>query len=146
MCRRRCSRRNSRGVCPVYFGAPNVFEYVNPKSLVFCNISTDIIKEFRAFYPPVVDGRKVRRSNRKFVGFPYEGDEPTDEELLEWSREWLRPYLKPCVDQVKALDVDDEAYNAMLDEPLVTNPDVLTGRTILHGIDEAHQFLITGGN
>eukprot|EP00466_Bigelowiella_natans_P003361 jgi/Bigna1/80607/fgenesh1_pg.72_\ len=79
---------------PIYFGAPDIYDYVNPKRFIRCDLDEGRLKEF---------------GNKRF----------TNENQREtWARENLKG-LKDCVEKVRAVDEDDELYKAMISEPFL---------------------------
>lgn len=66
---------------------------------------------------------------------------PTDEELIIWADKYLRKELNPCVEQVIALDKNDQMYSDMLKEKFILNPDVMSGVYPMRGVALAHSLL-----
>mmetsp|Transcript_27746 Transcript_27746/g.67488 ORF Transcript_27746/g.67488 Transcript_27746/m.67488 type:complete len:192 (-) Transcript_27746:159-734(-) len=77
---------------PIYFGAPDILDYVNPKRFIRCELDTQKLTEF---------GRM------KFK-------DPSSRE--KWVKTNLNG-LEECVQEVKRIDQDDDAYKAMISEP-----------------------------
>ena len=135
------------GGVPIYAGAPDVADYVNTDAFVWCpQLSQEWIEEFRDKFL-IRNFETKGRVNRLFTMFN-ETYRPTAETvdkelLLKWAVEYLRPHLQPCVDQIIALDQDDDAYNKIRNAPLVTKPEIMTGYAT-KGLGLAYQYLTTG--
>eukprot|EP00804_Cyclotella_cryptica_P011163 CCRYP_007702-RE/>CCRYP_007702-RE protein AED:0.04 eAED:0.04 QI:3750/1/1/1/0.71/0.62/8/190/1362 len=119
---------------PIYFGASDVGSYINPKSVVLCNVSRSVIEEMRAFYP------RAPQKSRTFL-FNRTSFWPTEQELLKWADRYLRRHLEPCVKKVIELDANDSAFREVLNEPFITNPDIMSGLYPLRGIELAYDTL-----
>lgn len=86
----------------------------------------------RAFYPRAPRPRPFLFENNPF---------PTNEQLLDWADRHLRKELEPCVEQVIALDKDNQMYDAMLKQKFITNPDIMSGVYPMRGVALAHSML-----
>ena len=109
------------GSVPIYWGAPDLTELgFNTKAFVHCKIKTP---DFESW------GTREREDHRsgQHVGFEcYEkkGSERkacmTDmEAAVAFAKESIRESAQSCIDEIKLLDGDDEAYRAKLAEPLL---------------------------
>lgn len=121
------------GGIPVYFGATDIGNYVNTKSLIHCTIKRDIIEEMRSFYP--------RRGRPRPFLFNHTSTWPTDSELLEWADGYLRPQLEPCIKRVIELDNNDEEYKKVLSEPFITDDGIMNGMYPFRGVALAYNLL-----
>lgn len=119
----------------MYFGASDINKYINPQAFVHCNVSRKVIEVMRIFYPRHPRGQKPRPFS--FENNPF----PTDEELLVWADQHLRKELEPCVEQVIALDKNNQMYDAMLKQKFIVNPDIMSGVYPMRGVAIAHSIL-----
>jgi len=134
------------GSVPIYFGAPDVLDYLNPKAFVWCNVSRESVQRMRTFYP---QPRGTTKINRRFT-FEGAGDDPKvvgfdsphggDGQLIDWAAEFYRKELKQCIDEVKRLDNDDKAFTYMRNQPLVLKREILTGRNMAESIDKVFKM------
>ena len=124
------------GGIPIYFGASNVGSYINQKSIVHCNINRSVIEEMRAFYP------RSQKSKRTFL-FNNTAYWPTEEELWEFANGYLRKELEPCFQRVMELDTNDTAFREVLEEPFITDSNIMNGMYPLRGIERAIDTLLT---
>ena len=121
------------GGIPIYFGANDVANYVNPKSFIYCDVSKEVMEEMRSYYP--------RGKRPRLFLFP---TQPTDDELLSFADRHLRPQLEPCVKRVIDLDNNDEDYMAVLNEPFLSNNVILSGMYPFRGISLAYNLRSIG--
>eukprot|EP00238_Polyblepharides_amylifera_P005358 CAMPEP_0196576610 /NCGR_PEP_ID=MMETSP1081-20130531/5823_1 /TAXON_ID=36882 /ORGANISM="Pyramimonas amylifera, Strain CCMP720" /LENGTH=423 /DNA_ID=CAMNT_0041895261 /DNA_START=339 /DNA_END=1610 /DNA_ORIENTATION=- len=89
---------------PIYFGAPDVHQYLNTQALVLCNISDAKIAKMRKYW---VDNN-IRGKAKKGLFTEADGMRYLIEELR------LGEDLQPCIDQVIQLDQSDDMYTDML--------------------------------
>mmetsp|Transcript_11513 Transcript_11513/g.15927 ORF Transcript_11513/g.15927 Transcript_11513/m.15927 type:complete len:187 (+) Transcript_11513:102-662(+) len=80
---------------PIYFGAPDIYDYVNPKRFIRCDLDEGALRELRKMKFSSIDQR--------------EG----------WVRDKLGKGLKDCAEKVKAVDEDDELYKEMISQPFL---------------------------
>ena len=125
------------GGIPVYFGAPDIAKYVNIRSIIHCAVSREVIEEMRSFYPRTGEQPRYFFFNNRTTSSPW----PTDEELFAWVDNYLRPQLEPCVKRVIELDKNDTAFREVLDEPFITNKDIMSGEYPLRGVVQAYNVL-----
>jgi len=97
---------------PVYWGGGSMITKVlNPRAFVHCELPanlTSLLKENRGrFIKEVCSGSE--QSNL-----------PCEKQVEEEFYERSLPFFKSCIDQIRALDEDDAAYERMLSEPLAT--------------------------
>lgn len=122
------------GGIPIYFGAADIGSYVNEKSVLHCNVNRSVIEEMRTFYP------RESKTNRRFK-LNNASSWPTQQELLKWADGYLRKELEPCVQRVIELDQNESAYREVLNQPFVTNLDIMDGMYPLRGIKFAQDAL-----
>jgi hypothetical protein len=118
------------GGVPIYFGALDVGKYFNPKSFVHCDVNPNVIKEMRTFFPRV--------KKRVITAFT---EWPTNEDLISWADGYLGQDLERCVKRVIELDTNDEEYMAVLNEPFILRPDIMSGVYPLRGVVLAYNLL-----
>ena len=124
------------GGFPIYFGASDIAKYVNSWAIVHCDVSKEVIKEMRSFYP-----RTKRPQYFYFDNRSNESTWPTDEELFVWADSYLCPQLDPCVKRVVELDTNDTAFREVINKPFINNQDILSGEYPLRGVQLAHNVL-----
>jgi len=81
---------------PIYFGAPDIEDFVNPKRFIRCELEPSKLKAFEKM---------------KFTSV---------QERERWARENLNG-LEECVEKVRRVDEDDDLYKAMISEPFLHN-------------------------
>jgi hypothetical protein len=120
------------GGVPIYFGALDVGKYFNPKSFVHCNVDQSVIEEMRTFFP------RDQKKGRLITAFT---EWPTNEDLISWADGYLGEDLERCVKRVIELDSNDEEYMAVLNEPFILKPDIMSGVYPLRGVVLAYNLL-----
>ena len=117
---------------PVYFGAYNVANFVNPARFVHCNVSKAKLHTLR-----------THQRGHKFT-FDPQNERPSDATLVEWASAELGAEVAPCVARVKELDQDDDAYLRVLQDPLFLpgQYEAAFGRTLARGLLGVWQHLI----
>lgn len=68
------------------------------------------------------------------------GTSPTDKELLDWADGYLRPHLEPCVKRVIELNTNDNAFREVLDEPFISDNDIVSDVYPLRGVASAYNL------
>ncbi|ETO08660.1 hypothetical protein RFI_28728 [Reticulomyxa filosa] len=93
------------GSVPIYFGNQIIEELVNPKRIIVCNISDEVIIDLRHQFGRLDRGMRWNEQ----------------EKLLQWGTEKLQQYLQPCINEVIALDQNDELYKQKIEQPILPN-------------------------
>jgi len=88
------------GVIPIYFGAPDVAKYLNPKRFVFCDVDAAEVLDYR--FP---DGKQAAENN--------------PEPLINFVKDTIGDKLRECVDRVREIDQNDDLYYQMISEPIL---------------------------
>jgi len=96
------------GSTPVYFGAPDIAKYVNPRRFIHCDISETSIVKMRT--GPTTTGERWMR-------VPEEEQNMTHQEMINFAKNTLEEELRPCVTKMVEYANDDTAYAKMLTEP-----------------------------
>lgn len=107
---------------PVYFGNRDYFKFLNPKRAVFCEISDATINTLRKF--KTSNKFNIPNVNFEDVGMPFlyynKSESPRISDAynhVRWGVKMLQDELKPCVEEVKFLDKNMEAYVDKLSQP-----------------------------
>lgn len=90
------------GAIPVYFGAPDIFRYVNRRALIHCDITID-------------ERTLLRTNNDKF-------NNSLPHESVKLARTLVADAVDKCVAKIVAIDSDVDSYMQMLAEPLFDKP------------------------
>lgn len=90
------------GAIPVYFGAPDIFRYVNQRALIHCDISAE-------------ERQLLRANNDKF-------NNSQPHESVRLAHTLVGDAVKNCVAKIVAIDSDLNSYMKMLAEPLFDKP------------------------
>mmetsp|Transcript_25364 Transcript_25364/g.54750 ORF Transcript_25364/g.54750 Transcript_25364/m.54750 type:complete len:524 (-) Transcript_25364:5079-6650(-) len=107
------------GTIPIYFGAPDIHRYLNPKRFINCKLPTDVLNEFRSFK----HGSKFR--------FPNSEPNPLHNEKVNYLRihddsvKFLRPHLQSCLEKVRRVNDDDELYFNMLTQNVFKDQEII---------------------
>ena len=135
------------GSVPIYAGASDVADFLNPKSFINCPISPNLITELRQYLINPPNDKYNDLTKRIFTMFdstnPTVVTQVNTTQLLDWAVNYLRPHLQPCIQRIIELDNNDALYEKMRNEPLVTNPDILQGYAT-KGLGSAYKLLTSG--
>jgi hypothetical protein len=121
------------GTVPIYFGAPDVARWVNPRRIIHCSLNATVLAALRA----QKQGRSFPQLQERLQR------EPAKFELFAFFREFLRPHLASCVDRVVAVLNDPDEYARMVREPPFTDMDrVCKQRPFIHFDTGAQVFQV----
>ena len=122
---------------PVYFGSPDVTDFINPERIVLCTVPYAKLRLLRARKKG-----KIRKSAYSLHPLGSENHtfslKPARSwDLVEWATQALRAELAPCVAKALSLHRDDEAYlRALTAHPIAAaarGATTATGREDLFG-------------
>lgn len=111
---------------PIYWGAPDLQDMINPEALVVCNVDPALRATFNAK--------------------PRAHDAVGADRLAKEGVELFREALTPCVEEVKRLDNDNNAYQRKLQAGVLPNnkvdgsyfDPVRMGRSVQHMLELSH--------
>ena len=106
---------------PIYFGAPDIFEYVNRRRVIHCDVPMEKLKQLRRLKHSSYSysDRIPRNRTRISQGQPPKVEnQPSDEDLIDFMAKELGSYLDPCIERVFEVDANDRVWIRMVREPL----------------------------
>lgn len=127
------------GSVPIYIGAPDARNVLNPSAFVHCVISPHTITNLQS----QIVGGNHNETEFLFGSFMHGGKQASIAEVIAHAVTLFRGDLQPCVNRVLAADENIDSYDTMSTQPLVSNRDVLTGRATAVGLRDA--FLALDG-
>jgi len=90
------------GAIPIYFGAPDIGNFLNPKRFIHCDVDTTEVLKYS--FP----GGKEKA-----------GKNP--EPIIQFVKDKVGDKLIKCVERVKEIDQDDELFRSIVSEPILIN-------------------------
>lgn len=90
------------GTIPIYFGAPDIENYVNPDRFIHCKLPYDTIELLRS------------KKQHRYFTFEKNRLEPSDDELLKQAKHFLKPHLHNCINKIEEVDKNNTLYEHML--------------------------------
>jgi len=88
------------GVVPIYFGAPDVGNYLNTKRFVHCDVDAEKVLNY-----PFPKGKEKATEN--------------PEGVISYVKETIGDGLRKCAERVKELDQNDDLYYEMISQPIL---------------------------
>lgn len=85
------------GAIPIYFGSDDIFDFVDPQSVIYCRFSQDGLQKLSAF------GRERASEVERSHG----------EILIKKAGELLKSDIQSCVERVRQVDSDSALYESM---------------------------------
>ena len=85
---------------PIYFGAPDIGRYINLKRIVYCNITSSIVK------------------NLQHSDIVHQITSIADSKKIQWATTYLEKPLSSCIHEVLRLNSNKNAYLNKLNAPL----------------------------
>jgi hypothetical protein len=85
---------------PIYFGAPDVEQYVNPERIINCDPGSEMIEELR------------RRNVSTVVQV---------EEAIKWGKDKFQQYFTNCIQRIIDIDKDDKLFLETIKKPFLLN-------------------------
>ena len=86
---------------PIYFGAPDIAEYINMDRIVHCDLEGESMDAFRQLPKP----KNLTAA----------------EEMIRKGQTLLRDVMQPCLEEIKRLDTDPEEYLRKVSQPMLPN-------------------------
>lgn len=89
---------------PIYFGAPNISQLINPERFIFCDVSWERIRAMREEHQRVRQKWKYPMSMNA---------------TLDFTDKFVGKDIAACVQKVAEIDQDSERYVRMLTAPAI---------------------------